>query len=67
MSQDQQNQIQRSESVEIKVYDIDQAIKRAGGFGVYQLVHTFMFSLIFTTENYILFNLDYLTLVPVLR
>ena len=40
-----QNQTDMPESDEIKIYDIDQAIERAGGFGLYQIVYTCMLAL----------------------
>ena len=67
MNEALQNQTERSESAEIKVYDIDQAIERAGGFGLYQIAYTCMLALWYTPDNYIISNLAFLTLVPVLR
>lgn len=56
-----------SNQVEIKVYDIDQAIERAGGFGKFQWIYVSLAAVCFDMNGYFLQNLSYLTLIPVLK
>lgn len=49
-----------------KTYTIDEAIEKAGGFGLYQWIYVTLNILLFCPAGIVIYNLSYLTIVPVL-